>query len=353
MGLLATVVLSSTGVLIRHLMVAHGMPPMVLAAWRAALVVLTLSVALAIGRPALLRIDRRHIGYLARYGLLLAVYNACFTFSVSVNGAAVATVLVCCAGAFAAVLGRWLLKESLGWAKALAVVASIGGSVLVSQVWVPGRSGAGQTLPLVGLLLGLASACLYAGYSLMGRVAWQRGLNPWTTLLYTFGFATAWLLVPNLAPALGMPGAARNLGELWWFGSSLAGWGLILALSAGPTLCGYGLYNVTLTLLPSSVANLIVTVEPGFTALIAYALLGERLTLPQMAGAAAALAGVALLRINEGRQAGGQAGDAVARRDAGGAAVVVAAGSTVVATDSPAAAAGSRAAAAGSSTAEG
>ena len=75
-------------------------------------------------------------------------------------------------------------------------------------------------------------------------------------------------------------------------------------LAAGPTLAGYGLYNVSLTYLPSSVANLIVSTEPVFTVVIAYFLLGERLTWVQVGGSLLILGGVAFLRVYEGWLAG-------------------------------------------------
>jgi drug/metabolite transporter (DMT)-like permease len=78
----------------------------------------------------------------------------------------------------------------------------------------------------------------------------------------------------------------------------------LLLLAMGPTLAGYGLYNVSLTLLPSSVANLIVSLEPAFTAAIAYFLLGERLSWVQVGGSLMILSGVVFLRIYEGWLAG-------------------------------------------------
>jgi len=82
------------------------------------------------------------------YGLVLALFNSLWTLSMSLNGAAVATVLVYSSGAFTAILGRLLLKERLGSAKVVAVALSIAG--------------------------GLS----YAGYSLMGRSAADRGRDP-------------------------------------------------------------------------------------------------------------------------------------------------------------------------------
>jgi drug/metabolite transporter (DMT)-like permease len=66
---------------------------------------------------------------------------------------------------------------------------------------------------------------------------------------------------------------------------------------------GFGLYNVSLGYLPSSVANLIVTSEPVFTAIMAYFLFGERLDGGQLAGSLMILSGVAFLRIHQGRSA--------------------------------------------------
>ena len=65
-------------------------------------------------------------------------------------------------------------------------------------------------------------------------------------------------------------------------------------------MIGFGLYNVSLGYLPSSVANLIVTLEPAFTAVIAYLLLGERLTVVQLGGSLMILAGVVSFRMYEG-----------------------------------------------------
>lgn len=83
----------------------------------------------------------------------------------------------------------------------------------------------------------------------------------------------------------------------------MGGWGLLFLLAAGPTVIGFGLYNVSLSYLPSSVANLILTLEPAFTAVIAYFLLGERLTGTQLGGSLLILTGVVFLRVYESRSA--------------------------------------------------
>jgi drug/metabolite transporter (DMT)-like permease len=90
--------------------------------------------------------------------------------------------------------------------------------------------------------------------------------------------ASAFLLVFNLLLGHLLPGGAAHPADLWWLGDALGGWIALFLLAAGPMVIGFGLYNVSLSYLPASVANLIVSLEPVFTALLAYALFGERLS---------------------------------------------------------------------------
>jgi drug/metabolite transporter (DMT)-like permease len=306
-ALSAAAVLSLTAIFIRHLTQTYHIPSLVLAFWRDAFVVVTLLPVLALFRPALLKpgkarettevVTTRPYLYLFGYGFILALFNSLWTLSVVLNGAAVATVLAYCSTAFTALLGRWLLKERLGWGKLLAIVLSLAGCALVSGALQPS---VWQT-NLMGILTGILSGLLYAIYSLMGRSASQRGLNPWTTLLYSFGFAAVFLLAFNFIPGGFLPGAATHPAELLWLGTAWAGWGVLLLLAAGPTVIGFGLYMVSLSILPSSVANLIVTLEPAFTAVIAYFAFGERMNGMQTAGSLMILAGVVVLRLTERR----------------------------------------------------
>lgn len=298
-ALISSAILATTAILIRYLTQTYHLPALVLAFWRDTFVALSLLPALLWLRRRRLLVARADLVYLLAYGLLLAFFNASWTLSVAVNGAAVATFLVYCSTAFTAVLARWLLKERLDWTKLLAVGLSLGGCVLVSGAL---DAGAWQA-NLVGIVTGVFAGLCYAVYSLMGRSAAQRGLDPWTTLGYTFAVAALCLLLFNLVSAGFVPGAAARPADLFWLGSALPGWGVLLALAVGPTLLGFGLYNVSLTYLPSSVANLILTVEPVFTAAMAYFWLGERLSLIQILGSLLILGGVVFLRVTEGRQA--------------------------------------------------
>jgi drug/metabolite transporter (DMT)-like permease len=297
-ALLSAAILSTTAIFIRYISQTYALPALVLATWRDVFVVLTLAPALAIVKAERLRIRRGDLTYLMSYGLILALFNALWTTSVALSGAAVGTVLGYSSAAFTALLGRWLLKEALGWVKLGVVIVSLAGCVLVAgaldlEAW---RANG------LGVSAGIASGLTYAAYSLMGRSASQRGINPWTTVLYTFGFAALFLLALNLVPWGGIPGKATQPVDLLWLGDDLIGWLLLFALAAGPTVLGFGLYNVSLGYLPSSIANLLLTTEPVFTTITAYILLGERLTWTQIVGGLMILGGVVVLRLTESRR---------------------------------------------------
>jgi len=98
-----------------------------------------------------------------------------------------------------------------------------------------------------------------------------------------------------------VPGKAVHVADLLWLGNSMAGWGILFLLAAGPTLAGFGTYNISLSYLPSSVANLIVSLEPAITAVMAYILFGELLNGIQIFGSLMILTGVVFLRIYEGK----------------------------------------------------
>ena len=292
-ALVAAVILSTTAIFINYLTQTYHLPALVLAFWREAFVVVTLLPILAIFQPKLLKVERRHVPYLALYGLVLALFNSLWTLSVALNGAAVSTVLVYSSAAFTVLLGHWLLKETLGWVKLVAVLFSLLGCLFVSGAYDP-ATWAGNVL---GIVTGILSGLAYAFYSLMGRSASQRGLSPWTTLCATFGFAAVYLLTVNLGTGGVLPGSAARPADMLWLGEAWTGWAVLFVLAAVPTLLGYGLYNVSLIYLPSSVANLVATSEPAFTAVIAYFLLHEQLNAIQIGGSALILGGVVFLRL--------------------------------------------------------
>jgi drug/metabolite transporter (DMT)-like permease len=283
---------SSTGVLIAYLTRTYPLAALQLAFWRDFFVALALLIIFALFAPSRLRQHPRTLPFYLVYGLILAVFNAIWTLSVSLNGAAVATVLAYGSAGFTVILAWFVFRESVDLPKIGAVILSLSGCVLVSNAHQAAAWQAGALPVLVGLLSGLA----FAIYTLMGKETARRKLDSWVTLLYSFGFAAVFLFFINQIPGLPgvIPGAANLVPRL-----PLVAWLLILLLSVGPTILGYGLYTLSMHYLPAGIANLICTLEPSLTALQAYLLLGERLTTVQLLGSALVVAAVILVRVAE------------------------------------------------------
>lgn len=287
-------VFSTTAIFIRHLTETYRLPAGVLSFWRSALLVVSLAAVLAVMRPRLLRARRGDLGFLAGMGLVLAIFNLLWTTSVARCGASLATVLVYTSGAFTALLGFLLLRERLGRWGLVAMGMCLAGCTLVSGA-LEGGPAHGD---VAGVTMGLASGALYALYTVLGRAGAHRAIDPWTMVLYAFAAnALAQLLLLVLGPRL-FP-SAPGLQDLLRIGPSAAGWAAIFGLAAGPTLLGFGLFNVSLRHLPSGEANLVLTLEPAATAAIAYPLLGERMTPAELLGSAVILGGVVLLHVKE------------------------------------------------------
>jgi DME family drug/metabolite transporter len=291
--LLATVLWSSTAIFIRFLTVTYSIPPLVLAFWRDLFLAITLALFFGLFKPLRLKLERSERKFLLLYGLVLSIFNSMWTISVALNGAAVSTVLAYSSAAFTAILGWWLLGERLGALKIIAVLLSLTGCVFVSGAYTISA----WQLNSIGVIAGLASGAGFAGYSLMGKLASERSINPWTALVYAFAAAAGFIFLYNLFAGWLPAGVAST--NFFWLGRETIGWLVLFTLAVGPTVGGYGLYTVSLTYLPASVANIIATLEPAMTAVLAYFLLAERFTLPQWIGGVLIIAGVIVLRFNQ------------------------------------------------------
>ena len=296
-GVGATVLLSFTGILISYLNTTYNLPSLVLALWRDCFVVFGLIAAFALFSRARFRLEGSHWKFFILYGLTLSLFNSMWTFSVQFNGAAVATVLAFSSPAMTAILSHFILKEEINGTKLISIVLSLLGTALVSGAVDPSAWKVNSAGILFGLLTGLFFAC----YSLMGKTAANKSIDPWTTMLYGFSNAIVFLFLFNLLMnTLGGQGVFSNF---LWLGTSFSGWAILFFLGVGPTIGGFGLYLVSLNYLPATVANLIGALEPAFTAIWAYFLLHEQLTFIQIVGSLFVFASVILLRLGEGRGA--------------------------------------------------
>jgi drug/metabolite transporter (DMT)-like permease len=187
-------------------------------------------------------------------------------------------------------LALWLFKEKLGLPKIIAVILSLGGCVLVSNAY---RAEMWKLNPLA-VSTGLLSGLFFAAYTLIGKETARRDINAWTSMLYSFAFASVFILTFNLFPALpGTPSFYRELLP----SLPINGWLILIVLSFVPTLLGFGLYNTSMNYLPASITNLLATLEPAMTAVEAYIFLDERMTVIQIVGGLIILSAVLIVQL--------------------------------------------------------
>jgi len=289
----AVLLWSFSGILISYLSRDYAVPSFVIAFWSVLFVALGMFVGLSVFNRNLLQIDRSQLRFMILYGFTFAVFHSTWTLSVQYNGAAVATFMVYSSPAMTAILSRWVFKETFNSIKILSIVLSLVGTILISGAYDLST----WNLNWLGILFGLLSSPFFAFYNLEGKYVSERSIDPWTATLYCFVFASIFLVFFNV----GMDALSNKLplSEMFWLGDSILGWGLLFLLGIGPTLGGFGLYTLSLRHLTPTVANLIATLEPAFTAIWAFILLHERFDGIQWTGSVLILAGVILLRWGE------------------------------------------------------
>ncbi|MDR3359432.1 MAG: EamA family transporter [Bifidobacteriaceae bacterium] len=196
----------------------------------------------------------------------VVVYPLAFYASMRLAGVAVGTLVSLASAPLAAglleraierrpITKRWLVSAGLGvagcalvcWARASAASAD---RPLAQTLW--------------GIALGLAAGATYAGYSWAARRLINSGISRAAVMGAVFGAGGA-LLIPVLvatgAPLLASPQAA-----------AVAGYTVAVPMFLGYLMFGYGLVRVS-----ASAATTITLIEPAVAALLAVAVVGERL----------------------------------------------------------------------------
>jgi len=293
-ALTATVIWSFTGIFISYLVKEFTLPSLVLSFWRNVFVVAGMVTGLLLFARSLFQLDKHHWGFMVLYGLVLAVFNNMWTFSVQYNGAAVATVLAFSSPAMTAILSKIVFKEKFGSVKITSILLSIAGTIFVSGAY----SSSAWNLNPLGIIFGLGTGLMFAVYNLQGKAAGDRLIDSWTALFYSFSISTVFMLAFIIINDLWIANQTI-FSDLLWLGDSVWGWSVLAFLGVVPTLGGFGLYTLSIRYLSPTTSNLIATLEPVFTAIWAYMLWRELLTGPQLFGSLLLLAGVYLLRFSE------------------------------------------------------
>lgn len=276
-----TVIWALTSIVIKILLTWHTVAPVTIAVWRVTIVTGFLLLMLCMLDARALRFSSRDWGMLLVYGIVgIGIHQLVWIASVQHNGAAVATVILYTGPALVTIVAARCLNERITRLQVLALVLALIGCALVARIYDTQQI----RLNALGILTGFGSACTFATYSLLGRLATQR-YSPWTALFYAFLFGALFLFPLALWQGQVIP---THL--------ALEGWGWLVFLALGPTLGGFASYTLGLSYLPASIASILAAFEPVTTATLAFWIFSETLEPLQLLGAGLILAGVIVLR---------------------------------------------------------
>ncbi|WDM13830.1 EamA family transporter [Streptomyces lavenduligriseus] len=245
----------------------------------AALVMLPLAVrhrALPRRRPALL----------AGFGLLaVAGVQACYFAALSRIPVGVALLIEYLAPALVLGWVRFVQRRPVTRAAALGVVLAAGGLACVVEVW------SGLSFDALGLVLALGAACCQVGYFILadqGGDAGETAPDPLGVIAY--GLLVGAAVLTAVARPWNMDwsvlGGSADLNGTVVPAAALLAWIVLVA-----TVIAYVTGVLSVRRLSPQVAGVVACLEAVIATVLAWVLLGEHLSAPQVAGGAVVLVG--------------------------------------------------------------
>ncbi len=207
-------------------------------------------------------------------GLLAAAFQGCYFSAVSLTSVSLATLVTIGASPVIVQVVERIRGRGRGGAARTTVLALCGLGLLVGLP----SGGFGYSAVLASAGLATLAAAGFATLTLIGASP-VPGLDDLTVTGFGFTFGGLVLL-----PFAAVSGLAFRPGP--------AAIGLLIALGTGPTAVAYTLYFRGLRGAPPGTAALLALLEPLTATVLAALLLGDRLSVPGIAGAALLLAAV-------------------------------------------------------------
>ena len=216
-------------------------------------------------------------------GMMQAISQFCYFAAIPESGVTIATLIAICVAPVLVVLYSTLfLHEHLTSKTLLALLCALIGTTLL--VGTP-TTGTPFGRLLLGVVLALVSAVGYAATILSGRVLSTRYH---TLQINTISFSIGALLL------LGSSFTTHLV-----LSYPINAWLLLLYMGCIPTALAYMLFQFGLRSISATLTSILTLCEPLTAALLAWLLLGERLSLSGILGALLLLSTIFLLAIHE------------------------------------------------------
>ncbi|MET8472799.1 EamA family transporter [Streptomyces sp. NPDC006422] len=261
------------------LRVAGGALVMLPVAWR--------HRALVLRRPALL----------AGFGLLaVAGVQACYFAAISRIPVGVALLIEYLAPALVLGWVRFVQRKPVTRAAAIGVVIAVAGLACVVEVW------SGLGFDALGLLLALGAACCQVGYFVLSDHGGDTTEVPDPLGVIAYGLLVGAALLTVIARPWSMDWSVLA-GDASMDGASVPAWLLLCWIVLLATVVAYVTGVVSVRLLSPQVAGVVACLEAVVATVLAWVLLGEHLSAPQLFGGAMVLVGALIAQSSKAEQA--------------------------------------------------
>ncbi|MFB8028710.1 DMT family transporter [Streptomyces sp. NPDC056465] len=256
---------------------------------------------------------------LAGFGLFAVAGVQAFYFA-SISRIPVGVALLIEYLAPALVLGwvRFVQRRPVTRAAAVGVVLAVGGLACVVEVW------AGLTFDAVGLLLALGAACCQVGYFVLSDQGAGHGgaadaAPPHPVGVIAYGLLAGAAVLTVVARPWGMEWAVLG-GSAEMDGHPVPAWLLLGWIVLLATVLAYVTGVVSVRLLSPQVAGVVACLEAVIATVLAWVLLGEHLSAPQLVGGGVVLVGAFIAQSSAPRPPSGPvaSGPAVSAAGASG-----------------------------------
>ncbi len=257
-----------------------GFTPFELCFIRALVTVIVIGVIYGIYNPRIFRLDKiTDLKYFIGSGILsFSLFNLCYITAIEEISLGVAAILLYTAPAIIMILSAILFGEKITMRKAVALLITFLGCILVTGIY-----GGFQEISIGGLFLGLGAGFGYALYSIFGKYA-LRKYSAMTLVFYTFLMSTLFFLC-FVNP---MELAVKITEEGMW------GYGLLFALCSAAI--PYVAYTKGLCYMEASKASIIATLEPIVAAMSGVVLFQEEMGLFKMLGIICIVVAIAIIK---------------------------------------------------------
>lgn len=288
--LLAGILWGSLGPFVRYLNIA-GIASMDIVFLRAVVTAVALLVYLLFFHRDMLRIHIKDLWCFIGTGVAsITFFNYCYFKCMTVASLSVAAVLLYTAPAIVMVLSYFLFRERFSVKKAISLVMTFAGCVLVTGVL-----GGDGVINAKGVLYGLGAGLGYALYSIFSRYALERGYNTFTITCYTF-------IVSALA-TLFFTDVHRVIGVACMDARTIA---LSVALGIVCTVAPYILYTLGLSHVENGQASIIASIEPVTASVIGVVVFDEKMRAQGVIGMVLVIVALVICNMRTNKRCSGE-----------------------------------------------